>query len=250
MQPDTLPNLLVVGAQKAGTTWLHKSLSKSSHIFGSQVKELNFFNSANWSQPEALHAYRRNFPCSDELTYYMESTPHYFRLPEGDSDIARRIHQTLGRPEIVVSLRNPIDRYESSYIHHMQRGRIRYSPVIDEVSDEWRMVSLGMYAAILTHWQSIFPEIRIVFYEDITAAPLNVVNDLLTQLGITPGLHPRQVNFRANDKFQKQQRSDHPWPSMPTLGPVARRTLANLYRDDVLRLQDMVGRELAAWIPH
>ena len=44
-----LPNFLIVGSQKSGTSWLHRSLGRSKHIFASQVKELNFFNQADCS---------------------------------------------------------------------------------------------------------------------------------------------------------------------------------------------------------
>src|SRR5690554_2031360 len=67
------PNLLIVGAQKCGTTWLHQALDKSDYFQGSRPKELNFWNrrkGANFDE------YRSHFRRGKSVTcYWYESTP-------------------------------------------------------------------------------------------------------------------------------------------------------------------------------
>jgi hypothetical protein len=121
----TLPNLLIIGAQKCGTTWLHRALNKSEHFWGSTPKELNFFNRAG----NDLAAYEKHFEDAPESAIFRyESTPHYFRLPKGKIDISGRIRETLGDIPLILLLRNPVDRYLSAYTHHMMKSRL---PVVD-----------------------------------------------------------------------------------------------------------------------
>src|SRR5689334_25243197 len=74
----TLPNLLVIGAAKAGTTSLHSYLSLHPEIFMSQRKELNFFDDrSRWNK--GVEWYKSNF--NDEFRVNGETSPQYSRYP-------------------------------------------------------------------------------------------------------------------------------------------------------------------------
>ena len=243
-EPFTLPNLLVAGCQKCGSSWLHRNLSKLEGVFGSQRKELRYFNRPHRDQA----SYRRNFPVQAGVRYYMESTPGYFRTAVRGIDVARNIREELGQPRIVVSFRNPIDRYESSYVHNMIEGRIPYSPSIDAVVDEWDMVARGRYAEIMRHWNAVLPEIHYVLFDDIVAEPERVIDGIVAYLGLGGGRRPGSLWWKVNDTRGRIDHRTDPWPATPKLTARARDELVDLYRDSILELGEMLRRDLSGWL--
>lgn len=242
-----LPNFLIVGSQKSGTSWLHRSLGRSKYIFATKVKELNFFNQSNFDAPEKLAAFREHFPAEDlpGVEYYLESTPHYFKarpLP------ARNIKSLLGSPKMVVVFRHPVDRYESAYIHHMMQGRFPYTPVIDELTDEYRTLSLGRYGKILKLWWTIHPQLKPTIYDDLVDDPVAFVDDVMDYLGLESDISPGDLDFRANDKNKKWSGMGREWDQMPALSPRLRQRLHEEYDEDVKRLEKLLDRDLSSWM--
>jgi LPS sulfotransferase NodH len=239
------PNLLVVGCQKSGTTWLHSALKKSKAIQASTAKELNFFNrdpsTMNWE------VYWSNFPVTGDAKYYLESTPHYFQLPSAREDIARRIAENLDNPRVIVVFRNPVERYESAYIHHMMKGRMSFRHEIDDFSDAHKMLSLGRYHSILIHWQSWLPHLKFYFYDDLVASPANFVTNVLDSLGLKNDIPEESLLFRTNDKFRKASRLTGDWAQMPYISDALRSRLHDFYEEDIQRLEEHTGRNLSAW---
>ena len=170
-----LPNLLIVGVQKGATTYSHKILSSSPEILGSSVKELNFFNKNSCTTQEAQSQYINNFKCGPQR-YYMESTPHYFRLPHEagtqvagiTQDVAGSIAHILPREDrkLIVILRNPVERAISATKHHISMGRLPETEIVDTIYDRLGIVNRGFYYRILSHWRAIFGDDLGVFYFD------------------------------------------------------------------------------------
>lgn len=240
------PNLIIAGCQKCGTTWLHSSLKMSADVFGSEVKELNFFNRPSFA--DRAVEYLSNFPDAPGARYYMESTPHYFQRPAGSVDVAANIREFTDDPKIIVLFRNPVERYQSAYIHHIMQGRLPYTEVIEEFTDEQKLLRLGSYADILPHWQSIFPDLGIFFYDDLVADRLSFFGMVMTYLGLDNGTTYEQLDFRTNDKNLKRKKFGSDWPVMPRISETLRGKLIEHYRDNILHLQDLTGRDLAHWL--
>lgn len=240
------PNLIIAGCQKSGTTWLHASLKLSGQVFGSKTKELNFFNQLDFESKSS--EYLKNFPDTPGAIYYMESTPHYFQAPSGRVDIANNINNYLENPKIVVVFRNPVERYQSAYIHHIMQGRLPYTEVIEEFTDEHKLLSLGCYADALLHWRRVFPDLGVFFYDDLSADRVAFFEKIMDFLGLQNDVAKEQLDFRINDKSIKRRRLDVEWPSMPYISEGLRAQLANNYSNDVNRLQDMTGRDLQHWL--
>lgn len=241
-----LPNFLVVGSQKSGTSWLHRSLERSEYIFASKVKELNFFNQPDFDAPEKLAALREHFPQQDlpGVEYYLESTPHYFRARP---TTAMNIRSLLGSPAMVAVFRHPVDRYESAYIHHMMQGRFPYTPTITEFTDEYLVATFGRYAEALESWWSIHPQLKPMLYDDLVGDPLGFVTEVMDHLGLVCDLTLDDLTFRANDKTRKKAALGSQWQEMPTLDPGLRRRLHEEYAEDTRRLEELLGRDLSAW---
>lgn len=122
-----LPNFIIIGAQKCGTTSLLEALSAHPHVVPPKVKEphffdLNFHRGTSW--------YRRRFPFATLSTSrpvlqpgrrYMrgEATPYYLFHPLA----AQRLASILPEAKLIALLRNPVDRAYSHYQHNVRRNR-------------------------------------------------------------------------------------------------------------------------------
>lgn len=243
-----LPNLLIIGAQKCGTTWLHRALNKSQYFWGSTPKELNFFNRDHGD----LEAYAKHFDDAPASAIYRyESTPHYFRLPTDDNDVAAGIRNTLGDIPLILLLRNPVDRYLSAYTHHMMKSRL---PVVEEITDVTQMPNLvkrGEYYSILKHYKERFSTINIYLYDEIVDSPFSVVTRIFADLGLECDITPEDVDFRSNDKQKKQlrfARANQDFTKLPDLSPEVRQELKDHYREGVAKLGTEFGLNVGSWL--
>ncbi len=240
-----IPNLLIVGCQKCGTSWTHETLQKSRHIFASQTKELNFFvkteENRSWAE------YLNQFPEKPGASYYMESTPHYFQLPSNGHDIAGNIHRALGHPKLVVIFRNPVDRYESAYTHNMDKNRLPYIPKIIEFSNSHKMLELGKYGSILKHWKSYFPDMGTFFYDDLKEDKVKFISKIMSFIEIDNDIMSDVVNHRSNNKIYKARHNHPNWKTIPVLSSDVAERLQNYYHDEILMLEEITGRDLSSW---
>jgi hypothetical protein len=109
-----LPNFLVVGAQKCGSTSLHDILSEHPQTNMSKEKEINFFIYEN-RYNKGLEYYSSFFDQPYSNTRVTgESSPGYICAP----GVHKLIHQNLGDIKIVIILRDPIKRAFSQYWHN------------------------------------------------------------------------------------------------------------------------------------
>jgi hypothetical protein len=113
-----LPNLIVIGGLKCGTTSLHHYLSLHPEISMSRPKELNFFVAElNWELGAQWYAshFDRSAPVRGE------SSPHYTNLPRFQG-VAERMRSLIPKARIVYMVRDPIDRMLSHYLHNVGAG--------------------------------------------------------------------------------------------------------------------------------
>lgn len=112
-----LPDFMIIGAQKGGTTSLYKYLAKHPDIKANfVVKELGYFDK-DYSRGDVW--YRSNFPIRKKGRLYYEGTTHYLFNPL----VPARVKKTIPNVKVIALLRNPIDRAYSSYKHQTHAGR-------------------------------------------------------------------------------------------------------------------------------
>lgn len=117
-ESGNLPNLVIIGAMKSGTTSLHYYLDLHPEIIMSRQKELNFFiEDRNWSK--GLRWYESNFVGTAKV--YGESSPDYTKYPSRQG-VPRRMFSTIPEAKLIYILRNPIERIVSQYIHFCSVG--------------------------------------------------------------------------------------------------------------------------------
>lgn len=241
-----LPNLLLVGVQKSGTTWLHQTLTRSRHIFGSEKKEVNFWGRRGCLK--RLDEYAQHFPVDGKpgAQFFMESTPHYFHAPNHIVDIAKQIRFGLPTMRPMVILRDPVDRYRSAYIHHMRKGRKPYTAHIDSMTDDHIMLSTGLYGKILEHWLTVFPDLIVLSYDDLHADPGRVVRQIFDALDVPCDLNTAALPEAIHTSARKVAHCK--WPQMPQLTDRLREELKDFFREDTTHLQNMVPFDVMHWV--
>jgi hypothetical protein len=109
-----LPDFLVIGVVKGGTTSIFKYISQHPQVAPGIAKEVKYFKNNNYAKHD-LNWYRSHFPLNRQITKDMritgEASPQYFHNPEAPS----RVHQVMPNAKLIVLLRNPVDRAYSHY---------------------------------------------------------------------------------------------------------------------------------------
>jgi len=201
------PNFLIIGAQKAATSWLHEMLSQHPEVYMPKRKELEAFSymtdEQEWSERYLLTLVEHFSGVKDEKMVG-EATPSYFwnanvhpewmKRPAGfNSDIPETVLSTLGPDvKLILSLRDPVDRAVSAYFHHLAWGAVSPTQSLVEAGDYNGIVHMGFYHAHLQEWLKYFPmeNILVLGYERAMAEPVRTLDRVYEFLGISGGHYP------------------------------------------------------------
>jgi hypothetical protein len=196
-----LPNLVIAGVGKAGTTSLYWYLSQHPDVCASTTKEIRFFVPAATGEAlPALEGYERHFAHCGDQRYRLEASPQYFH---GGRAVAEAMRRVLGEARVIVMLRDPVERVWSTfrfmrsrlaglpddltfddYVERCLRVRARREPLTTDNLRYWT-VQGGVYVEHLDPWVEVFADdLRIVFSERLAASPPGVVRELCGWLGI------------------------------------------------------------------
>lgn len=205
-----LPNFLILGAAKSGTSALYTYLKQHPDIFMSELKELRFFSytgPAPASVPEiylhlgvtSLEEYQSHFAAVRYEKAIGESSPMYLYTP----GTAERIQAVLPEARLIAILRNPVDRAYSAYLHAVREWREPARNFEEALSLEesriaagwgmlWHYKKAGFYSEQLLRYSPIFPpeKIKVVLYDDLVAKPQQLLSELFTFLGVDPTFMP------------------------------------------------------------
>jgi Sulfotransferase domain len=116
---SSLPNLVVIGAQKCGTTSLHYYLDQHPEISMARAKEVNFFV-ARGTWAKGVDWYAAQFDPSAPVRG--ESSPAYTNYPVHEG-VPARMHSLVPNAKLVFLVRDPIERIVSQYIHDYSAGK-------------------------------------------------------------------------------------------------------------------------------
>lgn len=210
---------------------------------------------------------------TDELAVG-EVSPQYFRSPTA----ARRIHEHIPDVKLVASLRNPAERAFSGFLMRTRRG-VKVRDAYEELTPQASHVREGFYYDRMKRYFDAFPkeQIRTYLFDDFKKDPKAVVQDLYGFVGVdaafTPDTavrhnpanvpksavlnrvfyHPRAIRTAKvvlPERLQTmakrlRQRTQRPAPTLP---PDLRTRLLELYRDDILKLETLLDRDLSVWL--
>lgn len=124
--PNRLPDFVIIGAMKSGTSTLQAQLAAQPGIFMTTPKEPNFFSD------DAVFArgpdwYSSLFAAAGPEDLRGEASTHYTKLPTYPHTVAR-MADLLAAPKLIYVIRNPVERAVSHYIHDWSEGRTECDP--------------------------------------------------------------------------------------------------------------------------
>ena len=292
-----MPNFLIIGAGKSGTTSLYKYLKAHPQIFMSTPKEPKFF-AYEGENPggdffldrltiSSLETYQRLFENSRNYKAVGEASTVYLYSAKAP----HRIRHHIPNARLIALLRDPAERAFSHYLFFSQGGRESSATFLEALRAEpdrirrnvysgWFYRDRGYYFAQLKRYFDLFPreQLRIYLYQDFYADRKGVVRDVLRFLEVDESLLPdigekhnvtavprsRLINAALNRQTRLRPLVRACLPAQgrrrllnwlnrlnskrPQLAPEIRAELIEGYRDDILKLQDLIGRDLSAWL--
>ena len=203
-----LPNFIVIGAAKAGTTSLHWYLAEHPDVFMTRVKDPSYFaygvgpdGRLLWGDPElhgfpitSLSEYERLFEEAGGAVAIGEASTAYLECPQS----AARIRELLPAVRILCSIRQPVDRAYSDYLMYLRRRSRRFDPARDLTpTSAWaradsRWMRIGRYHEQLSRYFEAFPrdQIRVLLFDDLKRNPQGFMREVYEFLHVDPTFVP------------------------------------------------------------
>jgi hypothetical protein len=304
--PTSMPNFLIIGAAKSGTTSIWHQLEQHPQIFMVPNKQLNFFalenEDINFRGPAprdptlhsitTIEAYRAQFTQVTNETAIGEASNLYLYSPRA----AERIRHYLPSVKLIAVLRHPAERAYSRFLHMVRNGREQitdFAQALDaeetRIRNNWwpdfHYLHVGLYYAQLRRYFDLFPhsQIKLYLHEDLRNDPFGVMQDVFRFLEVDDTFEPDatiQYNVSGIPKsenlhlFLQRLRQVRPIAerflptalqqrvlrvasnihnqnlAKPKLSPEVRMKLVEGYREDTLKLQDLIQRDLTPWLTY
>jgi hypothetical protein len=248
-QPS-LPQFLIIGAQKAGTTTLYNCLTQHPQIAMPGEKEVHFFD---LNYEKGMDWYRKKFRNRNPFRRRIagEASPYYLFHPL----VPQRVAKHLPKVKLIVLLRNPVNRAYSHFQHEIKlktehltsfkaaiemenqriaeagqaliEGRLQTSAPHQSFS----YISRGLYARQIERWLEYFPHSQMLFLksEDFFAHPQGELSKVYRFLEVKE-IFPKVIDAQNVNHY-------------PDLSETLRRQTAELFREDTQRLASLLGEK-------
>jgi hypothetical protein len=202
----TLPNFLIIGAMRSGTTSLARALRSRPDVFLPRSKELHFFDGLSGS---TFEQYVHSFAEARYETCIGEATPSYLYLPSA----IERMHEVIPNARLIAILREPIARAYSHYWHNRARGReeLSFSDAIDAEPERLRVgntssrlrysyLDRGRYGPQLERVNRYFArdQLLVISFEGLLADPATAWVTICSFLDISPTPVPLELTRKTN----------------------------------------------------
>jgi Sulfotransferase domain len=268
-QMRLLPDFLIIGGQRCGTSSLYYYLTEQQGIISAATKEVHFFDDF---YSRGIEWYRAQFP-TRAYKYYVENvrkrhfftgeaSPYYIFHPHAP----RRVSAFLPHVKLILLLRNPIDR---AYSQHWLEVKGNYETLSFEdaitceqeriagerekmLSDEnyhsfkhrrYTYLTRGIYKDQIQHWMSYFPKEQFLMLktEDLYTNPALIVRQTLEFLGV-PG---EEIDTnREYKKYKVPSKTGYMTKdAAPKMNPNTRNYLVEYFKPHNARLHEFLGRD-------
>jgi hypothetical protein len=271
-----LPNLVVIGAQKCGTSGLHYYLSLHPETSMSKPKELNFFI-AERNFGRGLDWYRAHFDAG--ATVRGESSPNYTAYPQ-HVGVPERMREIVPDAKLLYMIRDPIDRIAAHWVHNFAKRREKGDLRATLLHPNTSYLARSHYHMQLQQFLRCYPKERILLVEqgELRSRRLETLRRVFEFIGVDPDFS----HARFSDERHKTARKTRATPlamRLERIGETPRgkaipanfwRAVGNLFpfrstievpdvrealspealrslRDDAERLRELTGREFASW---
>ncbi|MGH2785503.1 MAG: sulfotransferase family protein [Actinomycetota bacterium] len=271
-----LPNFLVIGTTKGGTTSLHHYLAEHPDVYLFPGKEVHYFDV---NHHESLAWYRAHFAPAGSQRAVGEKTPEYL----ADPDAAARMAAVVPTARLIAILRHPVDRAYSHY--WMQRAKFPSPETFEELVEaeirdpnahppppHHRYLQIGRYAEHLRRFDDLMPKAPklILTMDELESAPETTYVTMCRFLEIDETYVPATLGKVFNPtralrsaRLRRLMLRTRIWKRAPRLAtrldranrtegypPLSddlRAKLLDYYRPHNQALAERLGRDLSAW---
>lgn len=208
-----LPNFLVIGAEKAGSTYLLNCIREHPHVFMPR-SEIPFFEDFFFEEV-GVKKFESFF--DDALVGQVVGMKRPNLL--GHPECPERIHNILPAAKLIVTLRQPVERFVSAYYHFASFNFIPIEPI--EVGarkllrGEWdsfprahELLEFGMYGKHLTNYLDYFSrdQLHVNLFDDIKNDSKKTLSQVYSFLSIDPSFEPSAIKSRPMRAIYSTQR--------------------------------------------
>ena len=275
---DTLPDFIVIGAMKAGTTTLYEYLQHHPEIGMSRIKETNFFvEEKNWRR--GLKWYRKQFPTDRKLRG--EVSPNYTKS-HVFKGVVERMKTLVPNCKFIFLARDPVARAQSQYRHELLSDEVPPPPPEDlPGTHSWsHLIDTSAYAKQLEVYLAHYPRENFLFleFESFVENPVETLSEIAAFLEIEDSWPiNRKIAANAHDTESRmpgwyfQVRRSRTFGRLKDIIPPSSRTLlkrlvrktdtrpiegftpevktrfAEEIRDDTARFRQLAGRSFSRW---
>ena len=221
---SNLPNLIIIGVHKAGTTSLYKYLGDHPDVFASLKKELHYFTPLmNGNKLQPLTEYTDHFKKSTKVLIRLEASPSYLY---GQEEIIKNISSIVDEVKFILMLRDPVERFLSFYKQMISSMRIDkneslnvfFQKSLNEFHGEKlktgtpynRSIREGVYIDYIRPWLSLGREkIYIGFFDKIKENPYQLLSNICYWLRIDNDFYQNYTFMVENKSLQPKNRLVH-----------------------------------------
>jgi hypothetical protein len=249
-----VPNFLIIGAARSGTSTLYRYLQSHPEIYLRPNKrpELHFFFKAA-EYVKGFRYYEETwFPSSGNWRAVGEASTSYLFGPDVPARIARDLPDVL----LIAVLRNPIDRAFSNYWHSVRSGveTLDFGMAIAQETERtkaiegthlgelkpYSYVARGLYHTQITNFLRFFDrsQLAIFTFEELCETPSLLLKEIYRRLGIASECLPPRLDIVENRSV----------PDGAKMDPAVRRRLVDVYSEDVQSLSKLLDRDFTAWL--
>jgi Sulfotransferase domain len=271
-----LPNVIVIGSQKCGTSTLHYYLRSHPDVSASTPKELDFFIAErNW--PLGAGWYGSHF--DPDAKARLESSPNYTTYPHFEG-VPERMHELVPDARLIYLVRDPIARIEAHWVHNYAKRRERGTVLETILHPNTTYVMRSRYAMQLERFLRFYDRSRVLVLEqdDLRHRRMDTLREVFGFIEIEPTFDHRSfqaVRHRTEKKrrasklgLRVKEMSKTGWGrrvpkavwnyaeaglrlSRPIERPNLREQLPpeviQILREDAERFRELTGRDFASW---
>jgi len=267
-----LPNFLVIGAPRSGTTWIDENLRCHPDVFMPKRKELHFFDR---HFDRGLPYYESLFADWAGQKAAGEATPDYLHGVYSKNNIPAHIKKCLPNVKLIACLRNPVERAYSRYWN--SKAKFDHNAKLtfeDKLHAKPEFIQEGFYFDQLVRFLELFPsdQMLVLLYDDIRDRPGTFMKDIYEFIGVDPSIHTGFEHARINTAAGKRNlaKSRLLWyvsralsranlhtaatrlsqfnsKPIPTMTPETRQRLIEVYRESNQKLGQLINRDLSIW---
>lgn len=198
------PNLIGIGGQRCGTTWIYRCLQEHPQVCDIDGKEIDFFS---FFFTRGYEWYERHFAeCSEKAVGCDFSVSYLYSF-----DAPHRLHEYSPEAKVIVCVRNPIERAFDQHLWNISLGNASEKNAMFEegLRSNPSYIEQGMYFKYLSRWVRYFPlneQLKIFVLEDSREDPARFIADVYEFAGIDLQYRPSLLNTEVNTAIMMRSR--------------------------------------------